>query len=75
VESLTNYTTSLVNLAEMFPVPEKPDDEDPKPIQEELGELVQRALVQAADMQDAEEKLKRISRKTSRITPPPKPAE
>jgi hypothetical protein len=50
------------------PFPSK--DEIPN-IQEEIGELVRRALIQAGDMQDVEEKLRGIVEKSSKATPPP----
>lgn len=42
-------------------------------IQDQIGELVRRALIQVGDIQDVEEKLKDIVEKSSRATPPPEP--
>jgi len=56
-------------------VPEIPE-KDIQDIQQEVAELVKRALIQAGDLQDVEEKLKDIVDRTSKITPPPeKPAD
>ena len=51
-------------------MPEEPKKELEE-IQTELGELVKRALVQAADLQTVEEKLKELSDRSSKMTPPP----
>lgn len=49
---------------------ELPEENIPD-VQKEIGELVRRALLQAGDLQDVEEKLKEIVRRTSKITPLP----
>jgi hypothetical protein len=46
-------------------------DEKIKDVQQELREVVKRALVQAADLQNVEEKLKDIVERTSKVTAPP----
>ncbi|EDY18408.1 hypothetical protein CfE428DRAFT_4192 [Chthoniobacter flavus Ellin428] len=51
-------------------MPETPKEEI-KNIQEEIGALVKRTLIQTGDIQDVEEKLKGIVERSSRITPPP----
>ena len=53
-------------------MPEVPD-EDIKDIHDQLAELVRRALVETADLQDVEAKLKDIVERSSKITPPPEP--
>jgi len=40
-------------------------------IQDQIGDLVRRALIQVGDLQDVEEKLKGIVKKSSKATPPP----
>lgn len=52
-------------------MPEEPAKHVVSSPQEELGELVRRALVQAADLRDVEDKLKVLSDKASKVTPPP----
>ena len=49
----------------------QPSKEEIKHIEEEFGEVVRRALIQTSDLQDAEEKLKDIVKKSSQITPLP----
>jgi hypothetical protein len=39
--------------------------------EEGIADLVRRALIQTADMQTLEERLKEISKRSSKITPPP----
>jgi len=57
----------LTRIHDMAEVPE----EEIKHVQVEIGELVKRALVQAGDLQDVEEKLKQIVERSSKMTPPP----
>jgi hypothetical protein len=54
---------------------QEPASGDAEKIQEEIAELARRALVQAGDIQDAEEKLKKISERASRICAPKKRPE
>lgn len=49
----------------MSEVPKKENES----IQQDIAALVQRALIQAGDLQAAEEKLKRIVERISEITP------
>ena len=49
----------------------KPSKGEIENIEEEIGELVRRALIQTGDLQDVEEKLKDIVQKSSKITPLP----
>ena len=51
-------------------MPEIPEEEI-KDIQQEIGDLVKRALIQAGDLQDIKEKLEGIVERSSKITPPP----
>ena len=39
--------------------------------EETIADLVRRALIQTADMKTIEERLKEISERSSKITPPP----
>jgi len=52
-------------------MPEDPPLEDIKSIQEEISDLVHRALIQAGDLQDIAGKLKHIVERSSKATPPP----
>jgi hypothetical protein len=54
-------------------MPEEPEvpRKEIETIQEEVSELVRRALIQTGDLQAVEEKLKLIVEKSSKSTPPP----
>jgi hypothetical protein len=52
-------------------MPEQPLKKEIEKVQEEVGELVRRALVQAGDLREVEDKLKELSEKASKFTPPP----
>ncbi|WP_237705531.1 hypothetical protein [Chthoniobacter flavus] len=66
-----HYLYIQSRLFRRFPrMPETPKEEI-KNIQEEIGALVKRTLIQTGDIQDVEEKLKGIVERSSRITPPP----
>jgi hypothetical protein len=58
-----------------MPDPAKGEEptEEIENIQDQIGELVRRALIQVGDLQDVEEKLRDIVEKSSRATPPPEP--
>ena len=58
--------TRLYRMAEQQPIKKEIQE-----IKEEVGELVRRALIQVGDMQSVEEKLKALSEKASKLTPPP----
>jgi hypothetical protein len=55
-------------------MPDAPEGE-PQDFQDQIADLVRRALLQAGDIQDVEQKLKEISQRASKITPPPKKDE
>ncbi|HSI11843.1 MAG TPA: hypothetical protein VK961_07355 [Chthoniobacter sp.] len=48
-------------------------EKPPEEVKQEIGELVKRALIQAGDIQDIEEKLKGIVERSSKMTHPPEP--
>jgi hypothetical protein len=52
-------------------MPGEPIKKQIKEVQAEVGELVKRALVQAGDLRDVEEKLKALAEKASKATPLP----
>jgi hypothetical protein len=52
-------------------MPQEPIKKEITEVQEEVGELVKRALVQAGELREVEEKLKVICEKASKMTPPP----
>lgn len=54
-------------------MPEEPPDEEITDAQEPLGDLVRRALVQAGDLRDVEDKLKILAEKSAKFTPLPGP--
>ena len=55
-----------------MPDPEELPKEQIDSVREEIADLVRRALIQTADLQNIEEKLKDISERSSKMTPPPK---
>jgi hypothetical protein len=50
---------------------EEPIGREIKEVRETVSELVRRALGQAGDLRDVEDKLKAIAEKSSKMTPPP----
>ena len=50
-------------------------EESHQDVSDEIADAVRRALVQAAEMRDTEEKAREVGERISKMTPPPHTAE
>ena len=57
-------------------VPKESEQDEHQEVQESVAELVRRSLIQLADMDGVQDRIRRVGERLSRVTPPPeRPAQ
>ena len=57
-------------------MPEEPEPDEHQEVQESVADLVRRSLIQLADMEGVQDRIRRVGERLSRVTPlPERPAQ
>jgi hypothetical protein len=51
------------------------ENDEHQEVQDSLADLVRRSLIQLGDMEDVQERIRRVGERLSEVTPPPRPSE